>query len=53
MLMSDERDVDPQETREWVDALDSVLENEGMERAHFLIERLIDRARRSGAHLPY
>ena len=51
--MGDERDLDPQETREWVDALDSVLENEGMERAHFLIERLVDRARRSGAHLPY
>jgi pyruvate dehydrogenase E1 component len=51
--MADERDVDPQETREWLDALDSVLEKEGIGRAHHLIERLIDRARRSGAHLPY
>jgi len=51
--VADERDVDARETREWIDALDSVLENEGIERAHFLIERLIDRARRSGAHLPY
>jgi pyruvate dehydrogenase E1 component len=46
-------DGDPDETREWLDALDSVLQNEGPERAHFLIERLIDKARRSGAHLPY
>jgi len=46
-------DVDPQETLEWLDALESVLENEGAERAHFLIEQLIDKARRSGAHLPY
>jgi pyruvate dehydrogenase E1 component len=51
--MTDHRDVDPQETREWLDALDSVLEREGPERAHELIEQLIDRARRSGIHLPY
>lgn len=47
------RDPDPQETREWLDALASVLEVEGTERAHYLIEQLIDQARRSGAHLPY
>jgi len=46
-------DIDPQETQEWLDALDSVLENEGIDRAHYLIERLIDKARRSGAYLPY
>jgi len=46
-------DIDPQETQEWLDALDGVLENEGVERAHFLMERLIDKARRSGAYLPY
>jgi pyruvate dehydrogenase E1 component len=46
-------DSDPQETQEWLDALDSALAREGAERAHFLIERLIDKARRSGAHLPY
>jgi pyruvate dehydrogenase E1 component len=46
-------DVDPDETREWLEALDSVLQREGAERAHFLIEQLIDKARRSGAHLPY
>ncbi len=46
-------DDDPQETQEWLDSLRSVHENEGVERAHFLIERLIDQMRRSGAHLPY
>jgi len=51
--MADPRDVDPQETREWVDALHSVLEHEGLERAHGLLERLIDELRRSGGHLPY
>ncbi|MET0027552.1 MAG: pyruvate dehydrogenase (acetyl-transferring), homodimeric type [Candidatus Thiodiazotropha sp.] len=46
-------DIDPIETQEWLDALEAVLENEGVERAHFLIERLVDKARRSGAHLPF
>ena len=51
--MADPRDVDPQETREWLEALHSVLETEGPERAHQLIEKLIDELRRSGGHLPY
>src|SRR3990172_7734396 len=46
-------DLDPAETAEWLDALESVFRNEGSERGHYLIERLIDQARRSGAHLPY
>ena len=46
------QDQDPEETREWLDALKSVLEVEGVGRAHYLIEQLIDTARRSGAHLP-
>ena len=51
--MAKKPDIDPQETQEWLDSLDAVLENEGVERAHYLLERLIDKARRSGAHLPY
>ncbi len=51
--MNNKPDIDPQETQEWLDALEAVLENEGIERAHFLLERLIDKARRSGAYLPY
>jgi pyruvate dehydrogenase E1 component len=46
-------DHDPQETREWLDALEGVLEAEGPERAHYLLQRLIEKARRSGAYLPY
>ncbi|MGB5251996.1 MAG: pyruvate dehydrogenase (acetyl-transferring), homodimeric type, partial [Sedimenticolaceae bacterium] len=51
--MSAKPDLDPQETQEWLDALDAVLENEGPDRAHFLLEKLVDKARRSGAYLPY
>jgi pyruvate dehydrogenase E1 component len=47
------RDVDAEETQEWLDALEAVIEVEGVERAHYLLERLIDHARRSGANLPY
>jgi len=46
-------DVDPQETKEWLDAIDGVLEHEGPERAHYLIEQVIDKSRRSGAHMPF
>ncbi|TKB53704.1 pyruvate dehydrogenase (acetyl-transferring), homodimeric type [Ferrimonas aestuarii] len=46
-------DVDPQETQEWLGALAAVLEQEGPERAHYLLEQMIDKARRSGAYLPY
>ncbi|MFP5307385.1 MAG: pyruvate dehydrogenase (acetyl-transferring), homodimeric type [Gammaproteobacteria bacterium] len=46
-------DIDPQETREWLEALDAVLEHAGPERAHFLLEALTEKARRSGAFIPF
>ncbi len=46
-------DIDPQETQEWLESIDSVLKANGTERAHFLLETMIDHARRSGAYLPY
>ncbi|MHB8167277.1 MAG: pyruvate dehydrogenase (acetyl-transferring), homodimeric type [Sulfuricella sp.] len=51
--MSEIPDIDQQETQEWLDALDAVLEREGATRAHFLLEKLTEKARRSGAHLPF
>ena len=42
-----------EETREWLESIDSVLAQHGPERAHFLLNRMIDFARRSGAYLPY
>ncbi|WP_295542160.1 pyruvate dehydrogenase (acetyl-transferring), homodimeric type [uncultured Thiohalocapsa sp.] len=51
--MASKPDIDPQETQEWLESLDAVLEHEGTERAHYLLERLIDKARRSGAYLPF
>ena len=46
-------DIDPTETREWLESIDSVLGEHGPERAHFLLNKMIDFARRSGAYLPY
>ena len=51
--MNEWQDIDKEETREWQDAILAVIAEEGPERAHFLLENLIDQARRNGAHLPY
>ena len=48
-----QNDVDPVETREWLDALESVLEVGGLERAAYLMSRLSERASRDGTVLPY
>jgi len=46
-------DPDVMETQEWLDALEAVIENEGPERAHYLMERMVDLARRRGAQIPF
>ncbi len=46
-------DPDTLETKEWLEALEAVIENEGPERAHYLMERLVDLARRRGAQIPF
>ncbi len=50
---SDQVDIDPLETKEWIDALQSVIENEGNERAYFLVEKLLSSARKLGADIPF
>ncbi|CAA6808691.1 MAG: Pyruvate dehydrogenase E1 component (EC [uncultured Thiotrichaceae bacterium] len=46
-------DLDPQETQEWIDSLEAVVEADGVERAHYILEKLISTARTNGANLPY
>ncbi len=48
-----EDDLDPEETQDWIESIDSVLRVHGADRAHYLLECMIDHARRSGAYLPY
>ena len=44
--------MDPIETREWLESIDSVMKIHGPERAHYIINRMVDHARRSGSYLP-
>jgi len=48
-----QKDPDPVETTEWIDAIDSVIENGGVERAQFLLQRLSAQVTETGAQLPY
>ena len=50
---SDAHDADAQETREWIDALSAVIEAEGPERGHFLLEHLLEQARQQGVDRPF
>ncbi len=49
----DATDRDQEETREWLESLEFVLSNDGVERANFLLERLSARMTKTGARLPY
>jgi pyruvate dehydrogenase E1 component len=51
MVYEDRNDIDPTETREWLDALQSVLVNDGSERVAFLINELINKANAEGISL--
>jgi pyruvate dehydrogenase E1 component len=46
-------DADAQETREWIDALSAVIESEGRDRGHFLLEQLLEQARQEGIDMPF
>src|SRR3954462_11581056 len=46
-------DADAQETREWIDALSAVIQTEGRERGHFLLEQLLEQARQEGIDMPF
>ncbi len=47
------QDLDPVETREWIEALNAIIGVDGTDRAHFILERLVDETRRAGGHLPF
>ena len=52
-FVSNKDDIDPVETKEWVESLTAVVQQEGSERANFLIKQLIDHAYRQGSKIPY
>ena len=46
-------DIDPEETDEWIESLNSVVKRDGSRRAHFLLTKLINQAYVSGSNLPF
>ncbi len=48
-----DQDIDPRETSEWTDSLAAVIQADGTDRAHFLLQNLVDDTRRAGGHLPF
>ena len=53
MSLEAREDLDPVETTEWLDSLESVVDREGEERARYLLTRLADRLRRDGTQAPF
>ena len=53
MSLETREDLDPIESAEWLDSLESVLDREGEERAQYLLTRLADRLRRDGMQVPF
>lgn len=47
------RDIDPGETQEWREAIEDVIERDGPERAHQLLDEAVETARSNGANLPF
>ena len=48
-----DQDMDPVETQEWTESLRAVIGVDGPERAHYLLERMVEEARRSGSNPPF
>ena len=51
--VTNENDIDPLETQDWLESLSAVVEKDGNQRAHFLIKELINKAYQEGANIPY
>ncbi|MCR9088184.1 MAG: pyruvate dehydrogenase (acetyl-transferring), homodimeric type [Rhodobacteraceae bacterium] len=51
--MKDQPDIDPVESQEWQEAVADVIERDGADRAHFLLDKAVQQARAAGAMLPF
>ena len=51
--MADTQDLDPTETREWLESVEDVIDRDGAERAHYLLDQAVAAARARGANLPF
>ena len=46
-------DLDPVESQEWQEAIEDVIARDGADRAHFLLDKAVQKARAEGANLPF
>ncbi|MCH2094991.1 MAG: pyruvate dehydrogenase (acetyl-transferring), homodimeric type [Rhodobacteraceae bacterium] len=46
-------DIDPVESQEWQEAIEDVIQRDGADRAHFLLDKAVQQARAAGATLPF
>ena len=53
MMKDQGSDIDPVESQEWQDAIADVIERDGANRAHFLLDKAVQQARAAGANLPF
>ena len=53
MMKDQASDIDPVESQEWQDAIADVIERDGANRAHFLLDKAVQQARAAGANLPF
>ncbi len=53
IVVTDSNDIDPLETKEWIDSLNAVVDNLGNKRAHFLLRQLIDQSYQKGSRIPF
>ncbi len=51
--MSETQDLDPTETKEWLESVEDVIDRDGTDRAHFLLDQAVSAARARGANLPF
>ena len=47
------QDTNPQETKEWIDSIKSLIHHSGSDRAHFILDKLIAYSRSNGIRMPY
>lgn len=52
-MRDDIPDIDPTESQEWQDAIADVIERDGPNRAHYLLDKAVQQARAAGATLPF
>jgi pyruvate dehydrogenase E1 component len=52
-MIKDYKDNNPLETQDWLDSIEALIEEEGLDRAYFILDQIIDFARRNGIRMPY